>query len=394
MPPPPQPRRRDFLHWLGAGGAVVASSACGGGGGGSDGGGGGSEEAVAHSLAEITPENQAATFRHIDRVAATRSIARGSAAVTLLPRHTRSLLALNYSHGGQDHTPQDYMSRWRGGGLLVLKNGAIALELYGMGNDANSRWASFSIAKSLTATLFGAALHEGLLGLDDTVASHLPALANSYTSTNSDIARLGAAITAAQPGAVMALVRALQRVSAPGSHWNYNTGESYVLGAAVAAACGQSLCSYLSSRIWSRLGMEADAYWLLDAPGGTELGGGAFSATLRDYGRLGLFVLRDGLVGSERVLPAGWRDSAGRPEDDLTAPGALINGYALGYGYQWWSLPASRAFTAQGIYGQFLYIDPAEDFVGIVWGAWNTPNNSAAERETYALMAAAVAALG
>jgi CubicO group peptidase (beta-lactamase class C family) len=401
---------------MGAGGAVVASSACGGGGDGADGGGGSGEEAIAHSLAEITPENQAATFRQLDRIAATRNIARGSAAVTPLPQHSRSLLALSYSHGGQVHTPQDYMDRWRGAGLLVLKNGAIALERYGMGNDAASRWASFSIAKSLTATLFGAALREGLLGLDDSVASHLPALANSayggntlrqllrmasgvrwnenYTSADSDIARLGAAITAAQPGAVMDLVRALPRVSAPGSRWNYSSGESYVLGAAVAAACGQSLCSYLSGRIWSRLGMEADAYWLLDAPGGIELGGGAFSATLRDYGRLGLFVLRDGLVGSERVLPAGWRDSAGRPEDALTAPGALINGYALGYGYQWWSLPASRAFTAQGIYGQFLYIDPAEDFVGVVWGAWNTPNDSAAEGETYALMAAAVAALG
>ena len=413
MPPPSHPRRRDFLYWLGASGAVVASSACGGGSGAADGGnGGGSEEAIAHSLAEITPANQAATFRHMDRIAATRSIARGAMAVTPLPKHERSLLALTYGNGG---TPQDYMTRLRGGGLLVLKNGAIALELYGMGNDAASRWTSFSVAKSLTATLFGAALRDGKLGLDDAVASHVPTLANSayavctlrqllrmtsgvrwnesYTSTDSDIARLGAAVSAARPGAVMDLMRTLPRVNAPGSTWNYSTGDAYVLGAAVAAACGQSLCAYLSERFWSRLGMEADAYWLLDAPGGTELGGGAFSATLRDYGRLGLFVLHDGVVGSEQLLPTGWRDTAGRPEDKLTAPGALINGYALGYGYQWWSLPASSAFTAQGIYGQFLYIDPAEDFVGVVWGAWNTPNNSAAELETYALMAAAVAAL-
>lgn len=415
MPPPSQPRRRDFLHWLGASGAVVATSACGGGGGATEGGGGGGEEAIARSLAEITPANQAATFRHVDRIAATRNIARGGGAVTPLPAHNRSLMTLSYSYGGQVRTPQDYMNRWRGGGLLVLKNGAIALERYGMGNDDTSRWTSFSVAKSLTATLFGAALKQGFLGLDDNVASHLPTLANSgysdctmrhllrmtsgvgwdenYTSTNSDIARYSAAITAAQPGAVMDLMRTLPRVAAAGSRWNYSSGDSYVLGAAVAAACGQSLSNYLSDRLWSRLGMEADAYWLLDAPGGTELGGGAISATLRDYGRLGLFVLHDGVVGGEQVLRTGWRDTAGRPEGSLTAPGTLISGYALGYGYQWWSLPSSRAFTAQGIYGQFLYIDPAEDVVGVVWGAWNTPNDGAAEIETYALMTAAVAAL-
>ena len=69
--------------------------------------------------------------------------------------------------------------------------------------------------------------------------------------------------------------------------------------------------------------------------------------------------------------------------------------YRVGGSYrnQWWSLPASAAFTGQGIYGQFLYLDPAEDLVGVVWGAWNTPNNGAAEAETYALMAAAAEAL-
>ena len=412
MPPPEHPRRRDILHWLGAGGAVMVSSSCGGGGGGGGDEGG---ETIARSLGEITPENQAATFRNVDRIASTRNIARGSMAVSPLPQHSRSLLTLSYSHGGQTRTPQDYMQRWRTGGLLVLKAGAIALERYGMGNDENARWTSFSVAKSLTATLLGAALHEGLLGLDDSVATHVPALAGTpyadnslrqllrmtsgirwdenYSRPDSDIARLGAAVTAGTPGGVMALMRSLPRVAAPGSRWNYSTGDSFVLGAAVAAACGQSLSGYLSQRIWSRLGMQADGYWLLDAPNGTELGGGAFSATLRDYGRLGLFVLRDGVIGTERVLPVGWRDTAGRPADALTAPGTLISGYPLGYGYQWWSLPSSAAFTGQGIYGQFLYIDPDEDLVGVVWGAWNTPNDGAAEAETYALMAAAAEAL-
>ena len=124
-----------------------------------------------------------------------------------------------------------------------------------------------------------------------------------------------------------------------------------------------------------------------------QVGGGNFGATLRDYGRLGLFVLRDGMIGNERVLPAGWRDLAGRPDTALTAPGRLYDGYPLGYGYHWWSLPGTSAFTGQGIYGQFLFIDTDEQVVAVVWGAWNEPNDGEAEMETYALLDAAVRAL-
>jgi CubicO group peptidase (beta-lactamase class C family) len=139
--------------------------------------------------------------------------------------------------------------------------------------------------------------------------------------------------------------------------------------------------------------MESDAYWLLDAPGGLELGFGNFSATLRDYGRLGLFALRDGVVGTQRVWPVGWRDLSGRPDTPLTAPGQLLPGYPLGYGYHWWSLPGSTAFTGQGIYGQFLYIVPIEQVVAVVWGAWSNAKDGDAEMETYALIDGIVDAL-
>jgi CubicO group peptidase (beta-lactamase class C family) len=214
-----------------------------------------------------------------------------------------------------------------------------------------------------------------------------------YTDPASDIERLDGAIISARPGAVMALMRACPRAAPPGSVWRYSTGESFLVGAAVAAVTGTNLSTYLSQRIWARMGMEADGHWLLDAPGGLELGGGNFGATLRDYGRLGLFVLRDGMIGNERVLPAGWRDLAGRPDTALTAPGRLYDGYPLGYGYHWWSLPGTSAFTAQGIYGQFLFIHPGEQVVAVVWGAWNNPNDGDAELETYALLDAAVQAL-
>ncbi|MGV9854148.1 serine hydrolase [Streptomyces sp. NPDC003442] len=90
-----------------------------------------------------------------------------------------------------------------------------------------------------------------------------------------------------QPGAVMELMRTHPRAAAPGSVFNYSTGEAYVLSAVVANATGKTASRYLSERIWRPLGMEADAYWILDAPGGREMGGSCIQATLRDYGRFG-----------------------------------------------------------------------------------------------------------
>lgn len=400
--------RRAALRWAGAAGASLVLNACGGGG---SAGSGTDPEPIARDWDELTPQNQAATFRHADRLGPTRILPRGGSTLAL-PAHDRSLLALRYDFGGQPRTPQDYMARHRTAGLLILKRGRIALELYGMGNEPASRWTSFSVAKSLTATLFGTALHSGALdGLDRRTESLLPDFAGTaydgttlrqllrmssgvrwvetYGDAASDVGLLGAAIKSGQPGAVRALMRSRPRAATPGTVWNYSTGESYVLGAALSAAAQVDLCTLAGQTLWSQAGMESDGYWLLDAPDGLELAGGNFSATLRDYGRLGLFVLREGVVGAQRWLPAGWRDLAGRPDTALTAPGNLYAGYPLGYGYHWWSLPSSTAFTAQGIFGQFLYIDPQEELVGVVWSAWLTASDGDAERETYALLDAA-----
>jgi len=213
-----------------------------------------------------------------------------------------------------------------------------------------------------------------------------------YTSATSDFAAMADILLSQRSGALLDYMARRPRVATPGTRWNYNSGETFVLGAVLSAVTGQRLSTLTTQWIWSRAGMEADGYWMLEAPDALEVAGGNFSATLRDYGRLGLFVLREGQVGLQRLLPVGWRDLAGRPDTALTEPGRL-SGQSLGYGYQWWSLPNSSAFTAQGIFGQYLHIDPAEDLVAVVWSAWPTPNNAAFEAETYAMLAAATSAL-
>jgi len=382
------------------------------------------DERVSPSLLTTTPENQIATFRHADRLAPTRVIRRGSAARPLTA-HARQLSGLSYSLADRSYSIDDYMQRQRSSGLLILKNGEVALERYAMGNDASTRWTSFSAAKSLTATLMGAALKDGsIASLDEPLTRYLPELVGSAYQANtirellrmcsgvawnedysagadSDIARLAQACSSGGRGTVMELMRSRPRAAAPGTAFCYSTGESYVLGAVIARATGRTLSDYLSQKIWAPMGMEADGYWMLDGVGGLEMGGNNFSATLRDYGRLGQFVLQQGRIDDLAVLPSGWRDLAGHPDSATTACGQLYPGYPLGYGYQWWSFPTGAdalemhdgAFTAEGIYGQFIYINPAEQVVAVVWSAWPQAWVDSAELETYVLLGTAVAML-
>lgn len=384
------------------------------------------DELIADHFLDTTPENQAATYRHMDRQFATRVIPTDPGRSAPLPRSGKSLDGLRYTYKGTERTLDRWVAGNRVAGLLVLKDGAIAHEQYAMGNTETTRWTSMSIAKSVTATLIGAALVDGAIsGLDDPVTRYVPELNNSAYQDNTirqvlemssgvkwiengatdpygdnDIARMFKPVYAGQPGAVMELMRTRPREAAPGSVFNYSTGEAYVASAVVANATGKTASDYLSEKIWRPLGMETDAYWMLDAPGGRELGGSCIQATLRDYGRFGQFIL----TGGEGVLPKGWRDEAGKPQSPVTDYGRLYPGYPddpYGYGYYWWALRPGAAgargpiptFIGLGHGGQKLYINPSERVVVVLWSAWRDEEGSEKGKEFLTVLDAVVNAL-
>jgi CubicO group peptidase (beta-lactamase class C family) len=352
---------------------------------------------------------------------AQRIIRRGEA-MRPLPPHARSLADLTFDVGGVHLGVGDYMARCRTGGLLILKDGEIALERYGMGSDAESRWTSFSTAKSMTSTLCGAALHDGAIAsLDDRCDFYLPGLRDSAYegvtirnvmrmcsgvawSEDDDGRAAGGGLTAVlasrRPGAMLDLLCSLPRAQPQGVVFNYSTGESCLLGAVVAAATGRRLADYCAERIWGPAGMEADGWWLLESNGGQEMGGFGISARLRDMGRFGQLVLEDGeaFIG-RRVLPPGWRDLAGQPDSAPTGFGRLMPDFPMGYGYQWWALPHgptgihAGAFMAIGAFGQFLYVHPTARMVAAIRSAWRQHDDRDASAETYALLRAALLAL-
>ena len=211
----------------------------------------GPPEAIARGILDFTPENQAATFRNIDRLYAIHPIARGPK-VSPLPTHRISLEDMTFAHQGVSYSLDQYMARNRTAGLLVLKDGAVALERYAMGNRPTSRWTSMSVAKSVTSTLVGAALKDGkIASLDDPVVLYAPVLAGSaydavsvrqllrmtsgvawneaYSSIgDSGIAEITRVLRDRQQGGLMQMMRQRPRAAAPGTQFLYSTGETVV----------------------------------------------------------------------------------------------------------------------------------------------------------------------
>lgn len=331
----------------------------------------------------LTPALAVNTFRNIDRLFPSRVVPRATHPLPLPPAAT-PLRDVRFTANGTSYDLDDYLALNRIAAMLVLQDGRVKLERYRFGNTRRTRWMSMSVAKSITSTLVGAALQQGAIrSLSDSVTHYVPDLRGTaydgvqlrdvlmmasgvrwnetYTDPTSDRRRLLEAQISQVPGAALGVMKSLPRVAEPGTRNNYNTGETQVVAAVLRAAVGKPLAAYLADRIWDRVGMEADATWWLDSPDGTEIGGSGFSATLRDYGRFGLFILNNGIAGSDTILPTGWVREA-------TTPKTLRDGSTIDYGYLWWP-GKDGTFMAEGIHGQYLYINRTARLVIVAWGA-------------------------
>ena len=116
-----------------------------------------------------------------------------------------------------------------------------------------------------------------------------------------------------------------------------------------------------------------------------EMAFGGLNVRLRDYGRFGLLMAREGKWNGKQLLPAGWVERATVPRSPQVMPGKLYPDYPMGYGYQWWCFPApGRAFTGQGVFGQLLMVDPDLDLVVVKTSAWPVAWDPKKEMESYA----------
>jgi CubicO group peptidase (beta-lactamase class C family) len=327
-------------------------------------------------------------FAHWDSIWPSRAVRRGT---KVRPLPVGAPLAA-FAPGTENAAWLDgYFDAQKVAGLLVLQDGRIRLERYGLGYDSTKRWTSQSVAKSITSTLVGAALKDGdIRSLDDPVSRYIAGLRGSaydsvtirqlltmtsgvrwtevYTDTTTDTWRFYG--EQAPPGMTrtVSYMRKLPREAPPGTKWVYKTGETHLLGVLVSEATKKPLAQYLSEKIWAPYGMEHDAAWELD-PTNSEMAGCCLHVALRDYARFGQFILDGAKIDGTSIVPDGYLEAATSPQVETGIPGR-------GYGYQWWTSAGGR-FSAVGIYGQMIHIDPKRRLVIVTSSAWPEPTSAA-----------------
>jgi CubicO group peptidase (beta-lactamase class C family) len=316
-------------------------------------------------------------------------------------------LSPRYQVKGQSFGIEDYLREQAVTGLLVIYQGHIVYEHYARGNTEKTLWTSRSVAKSVVSILIGVAVREGRIkSVDDPITAYLPELRQTawegvtlrnllqhtsgvdwnedYTDPRSDFAQLTRCEAGVDSYAcILRLIRGVGRKPGvkPGEVWSYNTGGAWLAGRVLERATGMPIARYLETRLWRRFGMESDGVWQALVPGQIDMGGHGFNATLRDWGRFGLFVAREGVLSDgTKLLPPDWLAQSRRW---TTAAGSIDATNPEGqYGYQWWHLgappgsdaqlaiTAERTMWAEGIYGQVIAVDPVDALVMVQWSTY------------------------
>ena len=293
-----------------------------------------------------------------------------------------------------------YMKDQRTAGLVIVQDGKIRLEKYGLDFNGDGKWTSFSVAKSFTSTLVGAAIKDGYIkSVEDKVSAYIPDLKGSayddvtirqlltmtsgvrwnedYADPKSDVALFNQHKAKDGMDVTVSYMRTLPREAPAGTKWVYKTGETNLIGVLVSAATKKTLSEYLSEKLWAPFGMEQDASWLLGSTG-HEISGCCVQASTRDYARFGVFMLGGAMVDGKAVLPDDWITPATTKQADIGVTGK-------GYGFQWWTYD-DGSYAAQGIFGQGIFIDPKRKLVvasNSNWPKATDPETVGQQREAF-----------
>lgn len=336
-------------------------------------------------------------FHHMDELGfRTDPIRKPPSAYPLKEANTP--FSLKYNFHGKEYSLNDYLQRNYVTGLLVLHDDQIIFEKYLHGANQNSRFVSQSVGKSIVSILVGAALSDGKIrSVDDPVDKYLPYLANSgyrgvsirdilemstgvdysedYHDPHSGAALIGAALLTGKP-TFHDFAASMKPTSVKaGTKFEYQSVNTQVLGLLLEKVTGMRLNQYAEKKLWENIGAQSGAFFYESKAQPDTCAFACFNATVRDYARVGLMMMHGGVLGTKRVIPESWVHDSTTPGGEFLEPGALgAMGGPLGYGYQWWISPGSDgAYSAQGIYGQSIYVNPKMHVVIVQTSAWPEP---------------------
>ena len=255
--------------------------------------------------------------------------------------------------------------------FLMIRQDTIIAERYLNGYPSDRYFTSFSVAKSFTSTLLGFALDEGLIsGLDAQVIQYIPELTGKKHADSLKVLHLLEHTSGLRfreipfnpVGRMTALYHrrhqegSLQHMRwdrAPGTKYEYQDVNTYLLGLLVERATGKRLEDYLSEKIWQPLGMEADAQWSTDRKGGRVRAFCCLQTRVQDLARFGRLFLHQGNWNGQQILSKEWVARAtwcdGETEANKIRP--------LPFQWQTGGYPDCD-FNARGLYDQFIFVHP------------------------------------
>jgi len=318
-----------------------------------------------------------ANFSGMDTLFPARALDRGTGPASPLPQGVRAPMP---------EGTEAWIAARRTTSLLVLHRGRIVFEGYYHDTGPEDRRVGWSVSKSWLSALAGILIDEGRIALDDPLDRHAPGLAGSayagvtlrdalrmtsgvrfdedYMDTWSDINRMGRVL--ALGGSMDGFVAGLaDRDTAPGGAWSYVSTDTHAVAMALRGAAGRPLPELIAEKLVQPLGLEHAPYYVTDGHG-TAFALGGLCLTTRDQARFAQMLLQDGRWQGRQVVPRDWLRAA-------TQPQAPVPAGAKGYGFQFW-LPADPhpgEFLAEGVYGQYLYIDRTRE-VAVVMTAADT----------------------
>lgn len=336
------------------------------------------------------------SFSNYRQMVPTSNVPRGNLPASVLPRAERSDIdAITFEPLGskQSITWAQSLAANYTDGIVVLHKGKIVYERYFGVLKPDGQHIAMSVTKSFFGTIGAMLVAEGKLDDNAKVVQYVPELSDSafgdatvrqlldmttglqysenYTDPKAEIwAHVAAGNVLPRPAGYQgpnSFYEFLQTVKKEGEHghaFKYKTVNTDALGWVIRRATGKSIGENLRERIWSRLGVEQDAYFAVDTLG-NEFAGGGLNASLRDLARFGEMMRLDGRFNDQQIVPKSVVDDIRRganKEHFAKAGFSLLPGWS--YRNMWWvSHNAHGAFSARGIHGQVIYIDPKAEMV-------------------------------
>jgi hypothetical protein len=336
-------------------------------------------------LTFFEPDVISENFRGAKDIFRTSTVAKSSSPYRFPSSGNSFTLPSTFTYGDSTVNTQAYLDFVLTDALLIIRHDTIIHEYYANGFKDTDHHISWSMSKSVISALIGIAVDEGLIkSIEQTVTDYLPEFAGTgyegvrikdvlqmssgvgfnedYGDFNSDINVMGRYFALGMPMSEFA--KRLKRERQPGTYNHYVSIDTQVLGMILTKATGRTITDYMQEKLWQPLGAESDAYWIVDNSG-MEFALGGLNVTARDYARVGQLFLDSGRWQGNQIVPEAWVRASVTPDAPHLMPGDRTNALRKdGYGYQWW-IPegAEDEFNAQGIYSQFIYVDPDKDMV-------------------------------